>query len=89
MHKARYRGGGFFRNAYLHTAHFGRQVDNFFRTNGNKIRGVATMVTPLLAPENPALASAMGVVSQGTANYSQTRVHLDETNGSWLDAKCS
>ena len=53
MHKTRSRGGGFFRNAYVHTAHFGRQLDNFFRANGNKIRDVAMMVAPLLAPETP------------------------------------
>ena len=64
MHKARSCGGGFFRNTYLRTAHFGRQIDNFFRANGNKIRDVAMMVAPLLAPEKPALASAVGVVGQ-------------------------
>ena len=70
---ARYRGGGFFRNAYLHTAHFGRQIDNFFRANGNKIRDVAMMVAPRLAPENPALAAAVGVVGQGADSDSQLR----------------
>ena len=81
MHKVRTRGGGCFRNAYLHTAHFGRHIDNFFRANGNKIRGAAMMmVAPLLAPENPALASAVGVVGQGAASYNQRRDRLDQAN---------
>ena len=79
MHKARSRGGGFFRNAYLHTAHFGRQIDNFFRANGNKIRDVAMMVAPIGAG-NPALASAVGVVGQGAASYSQLRGRLDQAS---------
>ena len=80
MHKARSRGGGFFRNAYLHTAHFDRQIDNFCRANGNKIRDVAMMVAPLLAPEHPALASAVGVVGQGAASYSQLRDRLEQAS---------
>ena len=80
MYKTRSRGGGFFRNAYQHTAHFGRQLDNFFRANGHKIRDVAMMVAPLLAPENPALASAVGVVGQGAASYSQLRDRLDRAS---------
>lgn len=78
MRRPQSRGGGFFRNAYLHTAHFGRQLDNFFRAKGNKIRDVAMMVAPLLAPENPALASAVGVVGQGAASYSQLRDRLEQ-----------
>ena len=77
MHKTRSRGGGFFRNAYLHTQYYGRQLDNFLRANGHTIRDVAMMVAPLLAPENPALASAVGVVGQGAASYSQLRGRLD------------
>ena len=80
MHKTRSRGGGFFRNAYKHTQYFGRQMDNFFRANGTKIRDVAMMVAPLLAPENPALASAVGVVGQGAASYSQLRDRLDQAS---------
>ena len=80
MHKTRSRGGGFFRNAYMHTKYFGRQLDNFFRANGTKIRDVAMMVAPLLAPENPALASAVGVVGQGAASYSQLRDRLDQAS---------
>ena len=53
MHKTRYRGGGFFRNAYLHTAHFGRQLDNFFRANGTKVRDVAMMVAPSWHQKTP------------------------------------
>ena len=51
----------------MRTQYFGRQMDNFFRANGTKIRDVAMMAAPLLAPENPALASAVGVVGQGAA----------------------
>ena len=80
MHKTRSRGGGFFRNAYMRTQYLGRQIDNFFRANGNKIRDVAMMVAPLLAPENPALASAVGVVGQGAASYSQLRDRLDQAS---------
>ena len=52
----------------------------FFRANGAKIRDVAMMVAPLLAPENPALASAVGVVGQGAASYSQPRDRLDQAS---------
>ena len=64
----------------MRTQYFGRQMDNFFRANGNKIRDVAMMVAPLLAPENPALASAVGVVGQGAASYSQLRDRLDQAS---------
>ena len=64
----------------MHTKYYGRQLDNFFRANGTKIRGVAMMVAPLLAPENPALASAVGVVGQGAASYSQLRNRLDRAS---------
>ena len=80
MHKTRSRGGGFVRNAYLHTQYYGRQLDNWFRVNGTKIREVAMMVAPLLAPENPALASAVGVVGQGAASCSQLRDRLDQAS---------
>ena len=64
----------------MHTAHVGRQLDNFFRANGTKIRDVAMMVAPLLAPENPALASAVGAVGQGAASYSQLRDRLGQAS---------
>ena len=64
----------------MHTKYYGRQLDNFFRANGHRIRDVAMMVAPLLAPENPALANAVGVVGQGAASYSQLRDHLDQAN---------
>ena len=76
MHKTRSRGGGFFRNAYQHTAQFGRQLDNLFRATGHKIRDVAMVVASQLARGNPALASAVGVVGQGAASYSQLRDRL-------------
>ena len=47
MHRAHSkRGNGFFRDALYHTERFGRNIDNFFRTHGNKIRDVAMMVAP-------------------------------------------
>ena len=80
MHKTRSRGGVFFRNAYLHTAHAGRHLDNFFRANGSKIRDVAMMVAPLWAPANPALASVVGVFGQGAASYVQLGDLLDQAS---------
>ena len=81
MHRAHNRrGNGCFKDALYHTQRFGRQIDNFFRANGSKIRDVAMMVAPLLAPENPALASAVGVVGQGAASYSQLRDRLDQAS---------
>ena len=74
------RGNGFFRDALYHTQRFGHNIDNFFRTHGNKIRDVAMMVAPMLAAENPALASAVGVAGQGAASYSQLRHRLDRAN---------
>ena len=64
----------------MHTMYYGRQLDNFFRANGTKIRDVAMMVAPLLAPENPALASAVGVVGQGAASHSQLRDRLGQAS---------
>ena len=79
-HKTRSRGGGFFSDAYLHTQYYGRQLDNFFRANGAQIRDEAMMVVPLLAPENPALASAADVVGQGVVSYSQFCGRLDQAS---------
>ena len=64
----------------MRTQYYGRQLGNFFRANGTKIRDVAMMVGPLLAPEYPALASAVGVVGQGAASYSQLRDRLDQAS---------
>ena len=64
----------------MDTKYYGRQLDNFFRANGSQIRDMTMMVAPLLAPENPALASAGGVVGQGAASYSQLRDRLDQAN---------
>ena len=75
MHRSRHAGGGFWRNALLHTKFYGRQIDNFFRANGNKIRDIAATIAPLLA-ENPALAAGVAVVGQGAASYSALRDQL-------------
>ena len=64
----------------MNTKYYGRQLDNFFRANGHKIRGVAMMAAPLLAPDIPALASAVGVVGQGAASYSQLRDRLGQVS---------
>ena len=61
----------------MHTKYYGRQLDNFFRANGTKIRDVAMMAAPHTGAGNPALASAVGVVDQGVASYSQLRGRLD------------
>ena len=76
MHRTRGRGGGFWRNALLHTQYYGRQVDNFFRANGNMIRDIAATIAPLLAPANPALAAGVAVVGQEAASYSALRDQL-------------
>ena len=52
----------------------------FFRANGTKRRDVAMMAAPLLAPDNPALASAVGAVGQGAASFSQLRDRLDQAS---------
>ena len=75
MHRTRGNGGGFWRNALLHTKFYGRQIDNFFRANGNRIRDIAATIAPLLA-ENPALAAGVAVVGQGAASYSALRDQL-------------
>ena len=75
MHRSRRANGGFWRNAMLHTQYYGRQIDNFFRANGNRIRDVAATIAPLLA-ENPALAAGVAVVGQGAASYSALRDQL-------------
>ena len=75
MHRSRRGSGGFWRNAMLHTQYYGRQLDNFFRANGNRIRDVVATIAPLLA-ENPALVAGVAVVGQGAASYSALRGQL-------------
>ena len=75
MHRSRRGSGGFWRNSMLHTQYYGRQLDNFFRANGNRIRDVAATIAPLLV-ENPALAAGVAVVGQGAASYSALRDQL-------------
>ena len=75
MHRTRRASGGFWRNALMHTQYYGRQVDNFFRANGNMIRDIAATVAPLLAA-NPALAAGVAVLGQGAASYSALRGQL-------------
>ena len=76
MHITRRAGGGFWRNALMHTQYYGRQVDNLFRANGNKLRDIATTIAPLIAPENPDFAARVAVVGQGSALYSALRDQL-------------
>ena len=61
----------------MHTKYYGRQLDNFFRADGTKIRDVAMLVAPDTSTGNHALASAVGVVGQGAAAYNQLRGRLD------------
>ena len=75
MHRTHNRGG-FWRNALMHTQYYGRQVDNFFRKYGHKMRDVAATVAPLVAPEMPALAAGIAVAGQGASSYSTLRDQL-------------
>ena len=67
----------FFRNAWMHTQHAGRQVDNFVRKNSGTIRRFSQTLAPMLAPENPALAAGVATIGAGAHAYSQLRDSLD------------
>ena len=76
MHRTGGRGGGFWRNALLHTQYYGRQVDNFFRANGNKIRDIAATIAPPARLGEPSSGCGVAVIGQGAASYSALRDHL-------------
>ena len=77
MHRASRRGGGFFKDALFHVQRMGRNVDNFMRQNGPRMRDIAQIVAPLLAAEAPALAAGVATAGQGLANYAALRDQLD------------
>ena len=59
---------GFFRKAWMHTQHAGRQIDSFMRYNGNNIRAISQAIAPLITPENPALVVGIATLGQGAAS---------------------
>ena len=77
MHRAPRRGGGFFKDTLSHDQRMGRNVDNFMRQDGPRIRDVAQVVAPLFAAEAPALAAGVATAGQGLANYAAIRDQLD------------
>ena len=77
MHRARRGIGGFFRNAALQAARVGMGVDNFFRSNGHRIRNMAAVIAPYLAAEAPALAAGVATAGQAASAYSTLRDQLD------------
>ena len=77
MHRTRRGIGGFFRNAALQAARVGMGVDNFFRSNGHRIRNMAAVIAPYLAVEAPALAAGVATAGQAASAYSTLRDQLD------------
>ena len=77
MHRTRRGIGGFFRNAALQEARVGMGVDNFFRSNGHRIRNMAAVIAPYLAAEAPALAAGVATAGQAASAYSTLRDQLD------------
>lgn len=77
MHRTRRGVGGFFRNAAMQAARVGMGVDNFFRSNGHRLRNIAAVVAPYLAAEAPALAAGVAAAGQAASSYSTLRDQLD------------
>ena len=77
MHRTRRGIGGFFRNAAMHATRVGMGVDNFFRSNGHRIRNMAAVIAPYLAAEAPALAAGVATAGQAASAYSTLRDQLD------------
>ena len=77
MHRTRRGIGGLFRNAALQAARVGMGVDNFFRSNGHRIRNMAAVIAPYLAAEAPALAAGVATAGQAASAYSTLRAQLD------------
>ena len=67
----------FFRNAAMQAARVGMGVDNFFRSNGHRLRNIAAVVAPYLAAEAPALAAGVAAAGQAASSYSTLRDQLD------------
>ena len=77
MHRTRRGIGGFFRNATMQAMRVGMGVDNFFKSNGHRLRNIAAVVAPYLAAESPAFAAGVAAVGQAASSYSTLRDQLD------------
>ena len=77
MHRTRRSVGGFFRNAAMQAMRVGMGVDNFFKSNGHRLRNIAAVVAPYLAAESPALAAGVAAAGQAASSYSTLRDQLD------------
>ena len=49
----------------MQAARVGMGVDNFFQTNGHRLRNVAMTIAPYLAAEAPALAAGVATAGPG------------------------
>ena len=54
----------------------GMGVDNFFKSNGHRLRNKAVVVAPYLAAESPALAAGVAAAGQAASSYSTLRDQL-------------
>ena len=61
----------------MQAARVGMGVDNFFRSNGHRLRNTAAVVAPHLAAEAPALAVGVAAAGQAASSYSTLRDQLD------------
>ena len=77
MHRTHRGIGGFFRNAAMQAMRVGMGVDNFFKSNGHRLRNIAAVVAPYIAAESPALAAGVAAVGQAASSYSTLRDQLD------------
>ena len=77
MHRTRRSVGGFFRNAAMQAMRVGMGVDNFFKSNGHRLRNIAAVVAPYIAAKSPALAAGVAAVGQAASSYSTLRDQLD------------
>ena len=77
MHRTRRSVGGFFRNAAMQAMRVGMGVDNFFKSNGHRLRNIAAVVAPYLAVEAPGLAAGVVAAGQAASSYSTLRDQLD------------
>ena len=68
---------GFSRNAAMQAMRVGMGVDNFFKSNGHRLRNIAAVVAPYIAAESPALAAGVAAAGQAASSYSTLRDQLD------------
>ena len=52
-------------------------VDNFFKSNGHRLRNIAAVVAPCVVAESPALAAGVAAAGQAASSYSTLRDQLD------------